>query len=37
LILEAMADHPEMDSEHGSEEILAADQRLFLDMAPPGQ
>ena len=37
LILEAMADHPEMDSEHGSEEILAEDQRLFLDMAPPGQ
>ncbi len=37
LILEAMADHPEMDSEHGSEEILAGDQRLFLDMAPPGQ
>jgi len=37
LILEAMTDHPEMDSEHGSEEILAGDQRLFLDMAPPGQ
>jgi len=36
LILEPMADHPEMDSEHGSEEILTEDLPFFLDVGRPG-
>lgn len=36
LILEPMAAHPEMESEHGSEEILPDGMPLFLDAAPPG-
>ncbi len=36
LVLESMADHPEMDSEHGSEEILPDDLTLFLDVGAPG-
>lgn len=36
LILEPMAEHPEMDSEHGSEEVLGDNDMLFLDMSPPG-
>jgi hypothetical protein len=37
LTLEPMAGHPEMDSEHGSEEVLAEGQVLFLDMGPVGE
>lgn len=36
LLLEPMASHPEMDSEHGSEEILPDGLPLFLDVAPLG-
>jgi hypothetical protein len=36
LILEPMAGHPEMDSEHGSEEILPDGVPLFLDTGQPG-
>jgi len=35
LTLEPMTAHPEMDSEHGSEEILPDHLPLYLDMAAP--
>ncbi|MDB6068991.1 MAG: hypothetical protein JWL81_162, partial [Verrucomicrobiales bacterium] len=34
LLLESMTDHPEMESEFGTDEILAPDQPVFLDVAP---
>lgn len=34
LVLEPMTDHPEMESEFGTDEILGADQAVFLDVAP---
>ena len=37
LLLEPMAAHPEMDSEHGSEEVLTDEQPFFLDAGPPGR
>ena len=36
LVLEPMTAHPEMDSEHGSEEVLPADIPMFLDASPVG-
>ncbi len=36
LVLEPWTAHPEMESEHGSEEILTGDTPLFLDVGPPG-
>ncbi len=35
LTLEPMNDHPEMESEHGSEEILMDSDPLFLDVSEP--